>query len=171
MKHYSSLSFNTQEELESAARQLASIFSAYLQENGTLGKCPLEAIFLQGDLGSGKTTFTRAFVQALPLGDTAEISSPSFTLCNSYATVPTVLHCDLYRCGTLFPDDVWEGLENEQTLCIIEWAEYVPSEVLNAENTQHNYLYIHLKICDEGRLLDVFAHGKLAGMLVQLWQK
>ncbi len=170
MKHCYSVACKTQEDLERSALKLATVLSASLQNNSISNKSPLAAIFLQGELGSGKTTFTRAFVQGLPLGDGAEVSSPSFTLCNSYASVPPILHCDLYRCGNLFPEDVWEGLEDERILCIIEWAEYVPREVLQAEDAPYNYLYIHLKICDEGRLLDVFAYGKSADELVRLWQ-
>ncbi|MFW6324757.1 MAG: tRNA (adenosine(37)-N6)-threonylcarbamoyltransferase complex ATPase subunit type 1 TsaE, partial [Desulfovibrionales bacterium] len=39
-------------------------------------------ILLTGDLGSGKTTFTRGLVRSLPGGNEAEISSPSFNICN-----------------------------------------------------------------------------------------
>ena len=48
----------------------------------------VRALLLQGDLGSGKTTLTRSLVAALPGGDQAEISSPSFTICNNYPTCP-----------------------------------------------------------------------------------
>ena len=61
-------------------------------------------LLMHGDLGSGKTTLTRALVARLPGGATAEVSSPSFTLCNHYPTRPPVVHCDLYRGGGV-PDD------------------------------------------------------------------
>lgn len=57
----------------------------------------LRALLLRGPLGSGKTTFTRALVEALPGSASAEVASPSFTVCNHYPTIPPVLHCDLYR--------------------------------------------------------------------------
>ena len=61
------------------------------------GDAKTRTLLLHGDLGSGKTTLTRFMVLSLPGGLEAEVASPSFTLCNHYATVPPVLHCDLYR--------------------------------------------------------------------------
>ena len=62
-------------------------------------------ILFYGDLGSGKTTFTRGFIEALPGGENAEVSSPSFTLCNSYPTTPSVIHCDLYYLIDIYSAD------------------------------------------------------------------
>ena len=64
------------------------------------------SLLMTGDLGCGKTTLTRALVEALPGGESAETSSPSFTLCNVYPTTPPIVHCDLYRqgAGPLLPD-------------------------------------------------------------------
>ena len=78
----------------------------------------VRALLLQGDLGSGKTTLTRSLVAALPGGDQAEISSPSFTICNNYPTCPPVLHCDLYRCPASLPDEVWDALDADAGICI-----------------------------------------------------
>jgi tRNA threonylcarbamoyladenosine biosynthesis protein TsaE len=54
-------------------------------------------VLLRGDLGSGKTTFVRGLVAALPGGEEAEVASPSFNLVNVYPTRPEVVHMDLYR--------------------------------------------------------------------------
>ncbi len=161
--------FATQEDLESAAKKLAHIYGAYFQKDSLANKNALPAIFLQGDLGSGKTTFTRSFVLELPGAEHAEVSSPSFTLCNNYATEPPILHCDLYRCGSVLPDDLWDGLEEAGKLCIVEWAEYLPAEICG-ENARQDYLYIHLKICEEGRLMNIVAQGALSTQFMQLWQ-
>src|SRR6188474_625808 len=55
-------------------------------------------ICLKGDLGVGKTTLARSFIQALAAGDAIEVPSPTFTLVQTYDTtrVP-VAHVDLYR--------------------------------------------------------------------------
>ncbi len=143
------------------AAALAQHISAYMQERQAL---PVQALLFKGDLGSGKTTFTRAFVQALAHGDKAEVSSPSFTLCNAYATKPPILHADLYRCQHSLPEEVWEALDNSGTLSIIEWSEYMPKEALPKD-----FLDISLKICQEGRLLEVSAFGLQADAVLKAW--
>lgn len=121
----------------------------------------VRALLLHGALGSGKTTLTRALVQALPGGNRAEISSPSFTLCHEYPTEPPVVHCDLYRTAAAPPDEVWEALDNPHTLTIVEWAAYLPIAALPQE-----YLDIVLESCQEKRLVRVTPHGLAAHALM-----
>ena len=66
-------------------RQLGRALNEQYAEGGE----QVHIILFYGDLGSGKTTFTRGFIEALPGGENAEVSSPSFTLCNSYPTTPS----------------------------------------------------------------------------------
>ena len=80
-------------------RQLGRALNEQYAEGGE----QVHIILFYGDLGSGKTTFTRGFIEALPGGENAEVSSPSFTLCNSYPTTPSVIHCDLYRSEGALP--------------------------------------------------------------------
>ena len=122
----------------------------------------VRALLLQGDLGSGKTTLARSFVAALPGGDQAEISSPSFTICNEYPTCPPVLHCDLYRCPASLPDEVWDALDADAGICIVEWAQYIPEAALPKE-----FLDIRLDSCEKGRFLTVMAHGQASQALAQ----
>ncbi len=128
----------------------------------THNKLPIDALLLQGPLGSGKTNLTCAIVQNLPQGQDAEVSSPSFTLCNTYATKPAVLHIDLYRCEHNIPHEFWEALDLPNNLIIAEWAEYLPSTAL-----PQNFLDIFFKICDEGRLITLTAHGAQAKAFLQ----
>ena len=79
----------------------------------------IAALLLRGPLGSGKTTLTRALVEALPGGDQAEVASPSFTLCNYYPTTPPVMHCDLYRSPGSLPDEIAEGLDKPEIFSIL----------------------------------------------------
>lgn len=122
----------------------------------------VRAVLLHGPLGAGKTTFVRGFVEALPGSEAAEVSSPSFTLCNSYPTRPPVLHCDLYRSedltpdGTLasLPEEVDEALEAGEGIILVEWAERLPAP---ARPTQR--LDIYFQVCQNSRFALLVPHG------------
>jgi len=128
----------------------------------------VRTLLLRGDLGSGKTALTRALTEALPGGSDAEVSSPSFTVCNHYPTVPPVLHCDLYRCQEAIPDEILDALEQSDILCIIEWSEFLP-----AADRPQDFLDILLETCDRGRLLTLEGYGpkarQLAMELYDVW--
>ena len=82
------------------------------------------ALLLFGALGAGKTTLTRALVEALPGGEAAEVSSPSFTICNLYCTAPLIHHFDLYRLEPGTSDEsLAESLDDPAVLTIIEWPD------------------------------------------------
>lgn len=82
---------------------------------------------LIGDVGTGKTTFTRGLARAL--GVTEPLTSPSFTISKTYA-LPNgghLIHYDFYRLPDpgLMADDLAEKLQNPQNLIIIEWGESI----------------------------------------------
>lgn len=136
-------------------------FGRILAEEATLLH-PIPVLLLHGPLGCGKTSLIRALVEALPGSDAAEISSPSFTVCNHYPTSPPVLHCDLYRCAGAVPDELFEALDQAGTLTAVEWAEY-----LRTVDRPEEYLDILLKSCKETRLLTLRAHGRNAEQLLR----
>lgn len=101
----------------------------------TLGKVNPGALLFFGSLGMGKTAICRALVSALPGGGEAEISSPSFTICNIYCTEPAVRHFDLYRLPPGMGDEALaESLDEScggvsalpRTLTLVEWSEHLP---------------------------------------------
>lgn len=91
-------------------------------------------VFFYGELGVGKTTLIGELVKALPGGSDAETSSPSFTLCNMYATRPPVAHFDLYRQEDGATDEsLLDFLDGERHLVLVEWAERLPEYALPPE--------------------------------------
>ena len=62
---------------------------------------PGMVLLLKGDLGTGKSTFARAFIRALAPGAEFDVPSPTFTLVQTYdETRVPVAHADLYRIGS-----------------------------------------------------------------------
>jgi tRNA threonylcarbamoyladenosine biosynthesis protein TsaE len=83
-----------------------------------------DIIALQGLLGSGKTSFARAFIRAVTGAE--EVPSPTFTLVETYAAPgkPPIWHFDLYRLTA--PEQAFElGIEEAWTdaVSLIEWPE------------------------------------------------
>mgnify|MGYP001160842232 FL=1 len=82
-------------------------------------------IFMIGDLGSGKTTFTKGFTAGL--GFTNEVQSPTYPILNEYSTSTNfIYHFDLYRLKSTSEFLEIGGIEylsNKNGICIIEWPE------------------------------------------------
>jgi tRNA threonylcarbamoyladenosine biosynthesis protein TsaE len=83
------------------------------------------SVHLNGDLGTGKTTFTRYLLKAW--GVKGRIRSPTYALVEEYGLPDgrTAFHLDLYRFGSA---DEWldaglDELDNKSALLIVEWAE------------------------------------------------
>ena len=81
-------------------------------------------IELIGDVGAGKTTFTRGLAKGL--GITAPVTSPSFTIMKSYAAPNgTILtHYDFYRLSDpgLMAEDLEESINSNNTITVVEWG-------------------------------------------------
>lgn len=91
---------------------------------------PGDIYALEGDLGTGKTEFTRGFVDKLD--ETIIVRSPSFAIVNTYRTPSyPVYHFDFYRLtdSTELYEIGYEEYLTDDGVCIIEWATMFP-EVL-----------------------------------------
>ena len=100
-------------------------------------------ILLDGNLGSGKTTFMQSFGRSL--GITTTITSPTFTLIDEYTEGRLPLyHIDLYRLessqvSSLHLEEYWRGVDFPLGIVAIEWA----SKLLKSPN---EYLKINLLV-------------------------
>ena len=88
---------------------------------------PLPVIALYGEMGAGKTTFTKALCLALNVKE--GVNSPTFTLINEYTTEggELIFHFDFYRINKLEEafDIGFEEFVDSGHLCIIEWPEKI----------------------------------------------
>ena len=133
-KHSKILTLHSEADTKRLAEQLAAL--------------PLSgSVWLSGDLGAGKTTLTRYWLQAL--GHNGAVKSPTYTLVEPYqiqqqdGSVKPVYHADLYRLQD--PEELSfigfdEYLDEPNALIIIEWAiradSYLPPPTLFIDITQ-----------------------------------
>jgi len=124
---------------------------AFAKRLATVSQSPL-LIYFYGEIGSGKTTFIRAFLRAF--GVTGRIKSPTFTLVEVYPVEQqTFVHVDLYRLAVA-EEFLYIGLDEyltEDAICCIEWADRVEGLLPPAD------LYCYLNIYRQGRQLKLTA--------------
>ena len=108
-----------------------------------------EVVLLGGDLGAGKTTFTKAVLRALGVKD--DVTSPTFTIMREYQGKKfKIYHFDMYRLGS--GQEAKEfGLEDyiyskdKSSLIFIEWPENV-KDILSGD-----FIRVDISILDENR--------------------
>ena len=126
-----------------------------LAQNLESEKFPNMVICLYGDLGSGKTIFSKGFAQALGIRE--PVTSPTFNIVKEYTSGEMPLyHMDVYRLDGNIDGVGIEDYFNKNGVIIIEWAdtiqEYLPEERLD----------IKFKITDEdSRILMLVPHGRI----------
>ena len=83
---------------------------------------PGDVVTVEGELGSGKTTFVRGAARAL--GVTGPVTSPTYTIGHRYEGRVPVAHLDLYRFTRVDEDD-WADLEPyfDGTVAFVEWPQ------------------------------------------------
>ncbi len=117
-----------------------------------------EVIALVGELGAGKTVFTKGLCEGLNVKN--PVISPTFTIANEYDADFKIYHFDAYRLSGS-KEAAAIGIEDYMmgdAVCIIEWAEKV-KEVI-PEDATWIYFY-HAKEGETGRLLRIVLFGDM----------
>ena len=106
---------NSPEETIQIARKLA--------RNLKKGDC----VALIGDLGSGKTVFTKGIAEGLGVKDPRYVNSPTFVIIKEYKGRVPLYHFDLYRLdkSTALDEESYEEYLYDDGVTVIEWAEKI----------------------------------------------
>lgn len=84
---------------------------------------PASVVTLTGDLGVGKTTFTKGF--GLGLGVKRTINSPTFTIVKSYHAEIPLHHIDAYRLEDSDEDIGFDDYFTDQAITVVEWPQFI----------------------------------------------
>jgi tRNA threonylcarbamoyladenosine biosynthesis protein TsaE len=118
-----------------------------------------DVVALVGELGSGKTWFTKGLALGLGVSPDTIVTSPSFTLVNEYKGRYTFYHMDFYRLENL-PEVLSAGLEEylqDSEVVALEWADRWP-EILPEKRIMVKFLIID----DRQREITFSAHHQRA---------
>ncbi|PRR88635.1 MULTISPECIES: tRNA (adenosine(37)-N6)-threonylcarbamoyltransferase complex ATPase subunit type 1 TsaE [unclassified Bacillus (in: firmicutes)] len=114
---------------------------------------PGDVLTLEGDLGAGKTTFSKGFAEGL--GITSIVNSPTFTIIKEYTDGRLPLyHMDVYRMEDAEEDIGLEEYFEGEGVCLVEWAHligpqlpssYLKIEMLRTEREEERHLTFSAK--------------------------
>ena len=120
---------------------------------------PGTVIAYRGDLGAGKTAFTRGLARGL--GYREPVTSPTYTIVNEYigGRLP-LFHFDMYRLGSAEDlwDIGWEDYLDRGGVCAVEWSE-------NVEEALDSFILVNIeKTGDESRRITIEGGDFLAAV-------
>jgi len=126
--------------------RFAGMFGGLLEGHGL--------IFLEGQLGAGKTTFCRGVLRGM--GYEGAVKSPTFTLVEPYRLNDVqIFHFDLYRLGD--PNELeYIGVDDyldSRHLCLVEWPER------GGDFLPESDLTVHLQVEGQARRLTIWANS------------
>ena len=107
-----------------------------LAQNIESEKFPNMVICLNGDLGSGKTMFTKGFAHGLGID---EITSPTFTIIKEYQGESMLYHIDVYRLEDTTEEIGIEEYFDRGGVTIIEWADMI-KDILPEERLEIKFI-------------------------------
>lgn len=114
-----------------------------------------EIIVLEGELGAGKTMFTKGLADGL--GITATVLSPTFTIMNSYDGRLKLYHFDAYRLnGSVEVEEAGlaEYFGDPCGVCVVEWASNIEDFI-----DRYPHVNVHIKYLDDNTR-EIIVHDK-----------
>ncbi|WP_421382877.1 tRNA (adenosine(37)-N6)-threonylcarbamoyltransferase complex ATPase subunit type 1 TsaE [Bacillus salacetis] len=99
--------------------EFAGRLAELLQEN--------DVLTLEGDLGAGKTTFTKGLAKGL--GIKRNVNSPTFTIIKEYQGRLPLYHMDVYRLDDSFEDLGFDEYFNGGGVTVVEWAHLIKEQL------------------------------------------
>jgi tRNA threonylcarbamoyladenosine biosynthesis protein TsaE len=88
---------------------------------------PGDILALEGDLGAGKTTFTKGLAKGLEIKRT--VNSPTFTIIKEYKGKLPLYHMDVYRVGDAFEDLGFDEYFEGEGVTVVEWAHLIEEQL------------------------------------------
>lgn len=144
---YKELIINDIKEMQLFAEEIGSqIFPGFL-------------LCLEGDLGAGKTTFTK-FLGA-KMGITDMINSPTFTILKIYEGIIPLYHMDVYRLSGIGMDYDLEEFIYGEGVCVVEWYKNI------SESIPPEKIVIEIEIIDENKRLLKIEGGGIYEKIIQ----
>lgn len=153
--------FANEEQMSQFGQSFSTILKNYLQENEQHSL----VIYLNGELGAGKTTLTRSIVRYF--GHQGNVKSPTYTLVEEYQLPPfSLYHFDLYRLAD--PEELeFMGIRDyfrPQTLCLLEWASRGEGVIPPAD------LIIQIDYQQEGRQITLLPQNQTGQQIFAKYQ-
>lgn len=138
-----------------------------IEEMEKLGKLIGNHVFpgfllcLEGDLGAGKTTFTKFFGKSMGITDV--INSPTFTIMKVYEGELPLYHMDVYRLSGIGEDYELEDYIYGDGVCVIEWYRNI------LESLPNEKLVMNIEIIDQSkRKVTIEGSGKYEQIINQI---
>ena len=129
-------------ETDDLAKQLSALIT------------PHTLITLSGDLGAGKTTFTKSL--GTYLGVKRNINSPTFTILKIYQGDMPFYHIDAYRLEGIEQELGFEEVFEDDGICMVEWPHYIEKQLPSER------LEVSISRCEgeEERMFTFVSHGR-----------
>ncbi|USK60163.1 tRNA (adenosine(37)-N6)-threonylcarbamoyltransferase complex ATPase subunit type 1 TsaE [Peribacillus asahii] len=111
-----------------------------------------DVLALEGDLGAGKTAFTKGLAKGL--GVTRTVNSPTFTIIKEYHGRLPLYHMDVYRVSEAEEDLGFDEYFEGEGVTVVEWAHLIQNQL--PENLLVIYIY---RVDEYSRRFVIEAHG------------